>query len=200
MQFGGTKGRTLTLKAGDVAILSAGRGHQCLKASEDFLVVGAYAASGTYDECASLEGADHNSKSCTPAQGPYLRQGWSTDAGLAQIKSWALLKTKRTSICLDRFQRKSPTSAMPLQTHQETRQGPTPRLKRCARKSRRPCLRCSRPERPASQRRRRKSADEGCCGASGTGLTCRRARLFSRYQKSGPPLIVSGAAARGPRN
>lgn len=55
VRFGGNNGRTFQLKAGDVAILPAGTGHQCLAASADFLVVGAYPPSGTYDECTKSE-------------------------------------------------------------------------------------------------------------------------------------------------
>jgi uncharacterized protein YjlB len=57
VRFGGNKGKTIKLRAGDVAILPAGTGHQCLTASADFLVVGAYPPSGTYDECTKSE--DH---------------------------------------------------------------------------------------------------------------------------------------------
>ena len=42
MRFGGDNGTELAIAAGDVAILPAGTGHQCLSSSADFSVVGAY--------------------------------------------------------------------------------------------------------------------------------------------------------------
>ena len=81
VRFGGNKGRIFTLKAGDVVILPAGTGHQCLSADDDFLVVGAYPATGTYDECTTVERPsartqDH-SEGAAAAQGSGLRDRWA---------------------------------------------------------------------------------------------------------------------------
>jgi uncharacterized protein YjlB len=51
VRFGGNNGEELEIAAGDVAILPAGTGHQCLWMSPDLVVIGAYPKSGKFDLC-----------------------------------------------------------------------------------------------------------------------------------------------------
>ena len=51
VRFGGEKGEEIEIAPGDVVILSAGTGHQCLKHSRDLVVIGAYPPSGKYNLC-----------------------------------------------------------------------------------------------------------------------------------------------------
>ena len=49
VRFGGDDGKEMEIFAGDAVILPAGTGHQSLWSSTDFVVVGAYPKSGTYN-------------------------------------------------------------------------------------------------------------------------------------------------------
>jgi len=58
VRFGGTKGEKIEVGAGDVVILPAGTGHQCLSHTPDLVVIGAYPPTGTYDLCRGAK-AEH---------------------------------------------------------------------------------------------------------------------------------------------
>jgi len=51
VRFGGEYGREIEIAFGDVVILPAGTGHQCLTQSPDLVVIGAYPPTGKYNLC-----------------------------------------------------------------------------------------------------------------------------------------------------
>ncbi len=93
VEFGGIKGRTLELHAGDVAILPAGTGHRLIDASRNFLVVGAYPADGTYDECTDTRDRHQTIKTIAKVSRPKRDPVYGKDGGLATL--WTSRPRKR---------------------------------------------------------------------------------------------------------
>jgi uncharacterized protein YjlB len=51
VRFGGDNGEEIELRPGDVVVLPAGTGHQCLRAGQGLSVIGAYPPTGRFDVC-----------------------------------------------------------------------------------------------------------------------------------------------------
>jgi uncharacterized protein YjlB len=58
VRFGGEHGREIEIVPGDVVILPAGTGHQCLKQTPTLVVIGAYPPNGKYNLCRASK-AEH---------------------------------------------------------------------------------------------------------------------------------------------
>jgi uncharacterized protein YjlB len=78
------------LKVGDVAVLPVGTGHQCLSASDDFLVIGAYPRVGTYYKCTTLEDRPHALKTISEVPSPRKDPIYGTGGPL--LKLWKKAK------------------------------------------------------------------------------------------------------------
>jgi uncharacterized protein YjlB len=66
VRFGGNAGEALDLTAGDAVVLPAGTGHQCLWASPELSVIGAYPKSGMYNLCRGSKGEHAKSLETIP--------------------------------------------------------------------------------------------------------------------------------------
>jgi uncharacterized protein YjlB len=59
VRFGGENGETIEIAPGDVVILPAGTGHQCMDQSRELVVIGAYPPTGKYNLCRGSK-AEHS--------------------------------------------------------------------------------------------------------------------------------------------
>ena len=85
VEFGGVRGRRLKLSRGDIAILPAGTGHRLIKASKDFMVVGAYPRTGTYDECTDTRDRHDASKRIAKVRRPDSDPVYGKSGGIVRL-------------------------------------------------------------------------------------------------------------------
>ena len=95
VQFGGKEGRKVTVRRGDVVALPAGTGHECVSAAQDFLVVGAYPPSGTYDVCRTSPEEHAKAVKTVPKVPPPLRDPVHGKAG-PLVRLWKRQPKQRT--------------------------------------------------------------------------------------------------------
>jgi uncharacterized protein YjlB len=69
VRFGGPEGRDFDIGSGDVVVLPAGTGHQCLWAAPELVVIGAYPRAGRYNLCRGSK-AEHAKALLTIPQVP----------------------------------------------------------------------------------------------------------------------------------
>jgi uncharacterized protein YjlB len=62
LTIGGPGGRDIAVEAGDAIVLPTGTGHRCVKASDGFLVVGAYPEGQDWDICREAPNAAARSR------------------------------------------------------------------------------------------------------------------------------------------
>jgi uncharacterized protein YjlB len=67
VRFGGNAGEVFELAVGDVAVLPAGTGHQCLWAAPELCVIGAYPKSGKFNLCRGSKGEHAKALETIPA-------------------------------------------------------------------------------------------------------------------------------------
>jgi uncharacterized protein YjlB len=88
VQFGGDKGRALSVGAGDVLVLPAGTGHRRLSGSGDLLVVGAYPDNGSFDQRRPGQ-IDHREALARIGKVPNPAEDPVYGAGGPLVKLWA---------------------------------------------------------------------------------------------------------------
>jgi uncharacterized protein YjlB len=87
VRFGGSQGRVIKLKPGDVAILPAGTGHERLGEGDDVLVVGAYPGFGKYDLCRASD-KEHGRAVKTVPKAPIPRKDPVYGSGGPLVHLW----------------------------------------------------------------------------------------------------------------